>query len=338
MSQFSAVPENLTFEAISEAEPGEKLRSRFELLWPAYRKWFLSEGIEARQTYLSGLRAFRKYMPELVPTYERLVELVGGEDLQARFLSFYCPPPYLSGCSQAVWLGDEPLLIRNYDYSPALCDAIILETCWNGRRVLGMSDGLFGLVDGMNENGLAVSLTFGGRTIVGDGFGVPLIIRYVLEFCSNTKEAKKALKRIPCHMSYNVTVVDLKGQHFTAYLSPDRGTVITGSRVATNHQEQVEWHRHARATATVERERFLLQKLTLHDEPAARFISAFEKPPLYSTAYNRGFGTLYTSVYWPRRREVEFRWPGKVWPQRVGGLVEGVRRIRYPTGAEISVD
>ena len=121
-------------------------------------------------------------MPELVPTYERLVELVGGEDLQARFLSFYCPPPYLSGCSQAVWLGDEPLLIRNYDYSPALCDAIILETCWNGRRVLGMSDGLFGLVDGMNENGLAVSLTFGGRTIVGDGFGVPLIIRYVLEW------------------------------------------------------------------------------------------------------------------------------------------------------------
>jgi len=327
-----AIPDRLTFEAVSEAEPGEKWRARFLRLWPAYSKWFLSEGIEARQTYLAGLRAFRRHMPELLPTYERLVELVGGTDLQARFLSFYCPPPYLSGCSQAVWPGDDPMLIRNYDYSPALSDALILETRWSGRWVLGMSDGLFGLVDGMNESGLAVSLTFGGRTIVGDGFGVPVILRYVLEFCADAKQAAEALKRVPCHMSYNVSVVDREGKHVTAFLSPDGGAVITDARVATNHQERVEWHRHARATATVERERFLLQRLTLHDEPAERFISAFSKPPLYSTAYDRGFGTLYTAIYWPRRGEVEFRWPGCIWPQHVGAAVEGVRHIVYPTG------
>ncbi len=54
--------------------------------------------------------------------------------------------------------------------------------------------------------------------------------------------------------------------------------IVTDQRVATNHQEHVEWHRHARATATVERERFLLQRLTLHDEPANRFIGAFQRP------------------------------------------------------------
>jgi len=331
MPESPATPDRLTFESMSEAAPGEKWRDRFDRLWPAYSRWFLSEGIEARQTYLAGLRALRAHMPELVPTYESLVELVGGKDLQARFLSFYCPPPYLSGCSQAVWPGGTPMLIRNYDYSPALSDGLILDTCWNGRWVLGMSDGLFGLVDGMNASGLALSLTFGGRTIVGDGFGVPLILRYVLEFCSDAKQAAEALKRVPCHMSYNVTAVDRDGRHFTAYLSPDGGTVITDARVATNHQERVEWHRHARATATVERERFLLQRLTLHDEPAERFIAAFEKPPLYSTAYNRGFGTLYTAIYWTRRGEAEFRWPGRIWPQRVGALVEGVRHIVYPT-------
>ena len=336
MPENLALPDRLTFQAMSEAAPGDKWRGCFQRLWPAYRKWFLSEGIEARQTYLAGFRAFRQYMPELLPTYEQLVELVGGKDLQARFLSFYCPPPYLSGCSQAVWPGDDPMLIRNYDYSPALSDGLILETCWNGRWVVGMSDGLFGLVDGMNESGLALSLTFGGRTIVGDGFGVPLIVRYVLEFCSDARQAAEALKRIPCHMSYNVTVVDRGGRHFTAYLSPDGGTVITDARVATNHQERVEWHRHARATATVERERFLLHRLTLHDEPADRFIAAFEKPPLYSTAYNRGFGTLYTAIYWPRRGEAEFRWPGRIWPQRIGALVEGVRHIVYPMSAGAS--
>ena len=81
--------------------------------------------------------------------------------------------------------------------------------------------------------------------------------------------------------------------------------IVTDQRVATNHQEHVEWHRHARATATVERERFLLQRLTLHDEPANRFIGAFQRPPLYSTAFGRGFGTVYTAVYWPRRGTAE---------------------------------
>ncbi len=66
--------------------------------------------------------------------------------------------------------------MRNYDYSPAAFDRVILHTNWQGRRVLGTSDGLWGLVDGMNDAGLAISLTFGGRQIVGDGFGLPLIL------------------------------------------------------------------------------------------------------------------------------------------------------------------
>lgn len=325
---------DLVFETVSEAKPGPKWQSLFETLWPAYERWFLSDGIEARQTYLAGHRAFKAHMPELFPTYENLCELVGGGDLAARFLSFYCPPAYLSGCSQAIWPGNEPMLVRNYDYAPALCDGLILHSKWNNRRVLGMADGLFGLVDGINESGLAVSLTFGGRTIVGDGFGVPIILRYVLEFCSTAKEAVSALKRIPCHMAYNVTVVDKSGKYSTVYLSPDREAVVTDQRVATNHQEHVEWHKHARATATVERERFLLQRLTLHDEPANRFIGAFQKPPLYSTAFGRGFGTVYTAVYWPERGAAEYRWPGVKWKQTLKSPDEGKRHIRFPISSE----
>ena len=323
-------PSSFTFQFVSEANPGARLRKLFDRQWAAYSDWFLKDGIDARQTYLAGLRALRQYMPELVPTYESMVELVGGTDLQARFLSFYCPPAYLAGCSQAVWPGEEPLLVRNYDYAPALCDGVILHSRWNGQWVLGMSDGLFGLLDGINESGLAVSLTFGGRRIVGDGFGVPLIIRYVLEFCETTNDAAAAFKRIPCHMAYNVTVVDKTGKHMTAYLSPDHGAVITDMPVATNHQDRVEWHQHARATATVERERFLLHRLTLHDEPADRFIGAFLRPPLYSTAYERGFGTLYTAVYWPARGVAEYRWPGETWTHAINRVVEGHRTVLFP--------
>ena len=38
-------------------------------------------------------------------------------DLEARFLGMWAPPSYLSGCSQAVWQGGDPVLARNYDYA-----------------------------------------------------------------------------------------------------------------------------------------------------------------------------------------------------------------------------
>ena len=322
---------DLIFDKIHELKAGPAWQEQFDKLWPAYEKWFLSESLSARQTYLSGLRALKQHMPELVPTYETLCELAGGGDLAARFLSFYRPPPYLSGCSQAVWLGDdEPMLVRNYDYNPELCDGIILDSAWNGRRVIATSDGMWGVVDGMNDAGLALSLTFGGRRVLGDGFGVPLILRYILEFCDTTKEAIAVLRRVPCHMAYNITCVDRTGDYTTVYLSPDRKIVITNTRVATNHQESVEWHQHALATGTVERERFLLRRLTMHEEPADKFIAAFLKPPLYSTNFSKGFGTLYTSVYWPTRGMAETYWPGAVWQHSFDQPTNDSRLIRYP--------
>ncbi|SIT04650.1 Predicted choloylglycine hydrolase [Roseivivax lentus] len=303
----------LVFRAISEDQPGPKWAGLFADYWPSYHAWWAREGLRSRPTYLESRRAIRTHMPEIADLYEELCELAGGSDSAARFLSFYCPPRYLAGCSQAIWPGDDPLLVRNYDYNPDAFDAIVLKTRWQGRGVIGTSDGLFGLVDGINDAGLVVSLTFGGRREVGQGFGVPLILRYILQTCTTTEEAGDVLTRIPCHMSYNVTVLDERRRFLTAYLTPDRPTLLTHAAVATNHQERVEWTSHARFTATVERERFLLQRLTLHPETQAKFIGAFLKPPLYSTAFTSGFGTLYTAAYRPRRRALELQWPGRVW-------------------------
>ena len=321
----------LNWRAVSEAEPGPKWAGLFREYWPDYHRWWLREGAEARPGYWDSVQALKKYMPELMPLYEELCDLAGGSDHASRFLSFYCPPPYLSGCSQAIWPGAEPVLVRNYDYSPHFFDSLILRTEWQGRAVVGTSDGLWGLVDGMNDAGLAISLTFGGRRVVGDGFGVPLIMRYVLQTCDTAEEAGQVLTRVPTHMSYNVTVVDAQRHYLTALMAPDRPTVITHAAVATNHQEKVEWDSHARLTATVERERFLLHRLTLHTEPEEKFISAFLRPPLYSTAFDQGFGTLYTAVYRPRKLELDICWPRAHWPLHLNSFQEGERQIFTPT-------
>jgi predicted choloylglycine hydrolase len=320
----------LLWRAVSEAEPGPKWAGLFAEYWPDYYRWWAREGVDARPTYWEGRKAFAHHMPEMVPLYDQLCALAGGGDIAARFLSFYCPPPYLSACSQAIWPGAEPVLVRNYDYNPKAFDRLMLHSAWQGRRVMGTSDGLWGLVDGMNDAGLALSLTFGGRRVVGTGFGVPIILRYVLQTCTTAEEAGRLLARVPTHMSYNVTVVDRDRNYLTALMAPDRPAILTHAAVATNHQERVEWDAHARMTSTVERERFLLQRLTLHVEPEEKFIAAFLKPPLYSTAFDMGFGTLYTAVYRPRRGEMELRWPRATWPLSLTDFREDARMIYTP--------
>lgn len=318
------------FEAIAEDYPGPKWQALFQRHWPAYQRWFLGEGNKARPFYLTSVRMLRQHMPELLPTYERLVALAGGSDIAARFLSLYCPPPYLTGCSQAVWPGAIPVLVRNYDYSPQLFEGVILKTAWNGRQVIATSDCLWGVVDGINEDGLTISLTFGGRRIVGAGFGVPLLLRYILEFCTTTAEAEAVLKRVPTHMAYNVTVLDRSGAFLTAYIAPDRPAVVRPVPITTNHQQQIEWHQHAQATASLERERFLKFRLRESIATPDKLIQAFLRSPVYSTAYGRGFGTLYTAVYRPFDKEVDYLWPNGSWRQSFSAFEEGTRVVLFP--------
>ena len=302
-----------TFRALEELELGPAWRAVFEEKWPHYKTWFLREGEAARPSYATSVRMLRAHMPELVSAYERVVELAGGGDLAARMLSLYKPPPYLAACSQGVWTRDgSPLLVRNYDYAPSRFEGVVWSTNLR-KRVIGMSDCLWGLLDGMNEDGLAVSLTFGGRRVLGDGFGIPIVMRYLLETCATVEETKGALVRLPYSLSHNLTVVDASGEVVTAYLSPDREPIFRSFPVATNHQGIVEWPEQAKATRTIEREQTVIGLL---DDPAVdadAFTESFLRAPLFSTSYANGFGTLYTAAYRPTEGVVRLIWPTQVW-------------------------
>ncbi len=302
-----------TFRALEELELGPAWQAIFEEKWPHYKTWFLREGEAARPSYATSVRMLRAHMPELVPAYERVVELTGGGDLAARMLSLYKPPPYLAACSQGVWTRDgAPLLVRNYDYAPSRFEGVVWSTNLR-KRVIGVSDCLWGLLDGMNEDGLAVSLTFGGRRVLGDGFGIPIVMRYLLETCSTVEETKAALVRLPYSLSHNLTVVDASGEVVTAYLSPDREPIFRSFPVATNHQGIVEWPEQAKATRTIEREQTVIGLL---DDPAVdadAFTESFLRAPLFSTSYANGFGTLYTAAYRPTLGSMRLIWPTHVW-------------------------
>lgn len=310
----------LVFESLAEDQPGPRWQGWFRELWPLFRKWYLAEGNAARPTYLECERALRTHMPAFVPTWERLVELAGGGDVEARFLSLYCPPPYLSGCSQAVWTNPGPILVRNYDYSPFLTEKLVWRTVWNNRAVIASTDCLVGVLDGINGAGLAVSLSFGGSRETGTGFGAPMVVRYLLEFCENVHEAADVLRRIPVHMAYNIMMLDADGDYLTAFTTPDGPTIIRRTPATTNHQDRVAWPRHAEATATLERERRLFELLGNRKLSQADIVARFLKPPLYQTEYARGYGTLYTAVYNTASRTAEFIWPDNRWTLPMSGF------------------
>jgi len=316
--------EELELEALEERRPGAAWRGRFEEMWPTYRTWYLQEGDASRPSNAACRRALAEHMPELVAVYERLVELAGGGDLAARLLSLYRPPGFIVGCSQGAWTRDEPLLVRNYDYPADRLEGIVYLTQWGERRVIGMSDCLWGLLDGMNDRGLAVSLNFGGRPDVGDGFAIPLVVRYVLETCDDVAQARQALARIPVHAHQNLTLLDRTGAYLTAYAGPGREPRFADVAATTNHQGSVEWPEYAEAIHSVERERRVIELL---DEDRGRFEDAFLEPPLRSTAHERGFGTIYTAAYEPTRGRVRYRWPDISWEQSFERFEPGARRV-----------
>jgi predicted choloylglycine hydrolase len=320
----------LHFKSISEpALAGEKWLKLFETYWPSYDKWLVSKGVSEKPDLKKAQAMLRKYMPEMAATYEHLCRLSGASPRAAYFLTGWCPPAYLHACSQAVYNSDVIQLVRNYDFHPELFEGTLMLSKWNGKKVISNNDCLMGAVDGMNEDGLAISLTFGGRDVVGRGFGIPFILRYVLEFCSNVEEAVEALKRIPSHMSYNITVVDRSGVFKTVMMAPDRKAVVTVDAYTTNHQHRLPWPKNAIFNKTVERSEYLKLILSKKGMNAEKLADAFLRPPLYNSLFKEGFGTLFTSVYRPEEGTVKFRWPKNKMEQSFAVFKEESRLIEF---------
>jgi len=320
----------LTLRAFEEDEPGDRIAAHLQATWPAIRRWW-NDGPGTRPSAAMSRARLEEHMPELVPLWQRLAAMLGEDPDAAAALALWNPPPFLTGCSQAAVLPGGPALVRNYDWDYRLFEALVARTGYDGRRVLGMLDSLWGLLDGVNDAGLAISLTFGGRPQSGEGFGIPLVIRYVLQTCEDAQEAVQTLRRIPVHMSYNVTVLDRDGSRATVYLAPDRPAHVTSRAVATNYQGTVEWAPYAAAIGTVERQERLEEMLAAGAD-AADVAAACLRPPLYATRFGEGFGTLYTAEYRPAEGVARFSWPGQTREHSLDRL--GPTAIQVELGAK----
>lgn len=303
----------MTMHGIREMRPGPRWRALFEATWPAYRAFYLSEGGAARPSLRTAGETLARHMPELLPAWAQLSEQTGFDDVASAMLTGWNFPRFApAACSQLVTTTPGPALARNYDYRPALFEQVTMSTD-HLQPVIGTSDCLFGLLDGMNGSGLALSLAYGGSRDHGEGFAIPMVLRYVLETCRTVDEARATLARIPVAMVYNVTMIDTTGEILTAHLRPHAEPEFQPRAAATNHRWDTPLQPdHARRFGSVER----LQQLhrlassaTTPDHLGEQLLT----PPLRVEDYSGGFGTLYTAVYRLDEGILDYRWPDVTW-------------------------
>ena len=315
----------MTFDAVNEATAGPKWNARWQRSWPSYEAWFIASGGDSGPDREACRAAMQRHMPELIPVYDRLVAITGGTDRAAQFLSTWCPPTYLGGCSLAALADDTGVrLLRNYDLAPDLNEGLLLRSEWT-RPVMGMVEFLWGLSDGINDAGLSVALAYGGRSETSEGFGITTILRYVLETCDTVDDALAALRRVPSHMAYNLVLADRAGHTASVEILPGGGARVMPQAVATNHQSGAARPDGAAFTRTYERH----AHLTRLDTQAVDLHVEFTSDSLHQDRYGEGFGTLFTAEYDPEACTMRLIWPFEQWHQSLDSFNEGSRVIDF---------
>ncbi|MFI8090177.1 C45 family autoproteolytic acyltransferase/hydrolase [Streptomyces sp. NPDC086080] len=302
-----------TFQAI---EVGDGSDGR----WAAYARalWQEMEGLltEEGRTPEGAERVralFRAHMPELVPVLDRLVGWLNRPAAEA-FLTHAALRPFSPACTQT---GQNGTLLRNYDFPPDQCEGTIVSSCFL-RPVIGMQDMLWGLLDGMNDAGLAVSLTWGGRTAHGGGFAILILVRYLLETCDTVDEAVDRLRSLPVATPQNLTLVD-SVKAMTVFVGPDMSPMVAPDACAANHQHLPVTDEQERAMGTQERLRAI--------RAAGTDVAAMLEPPLYRSVDEQGSRTLYTARYRPVEGRVTYYWPGESWQQSFADFTPGSRTM-----------
>ncbi|WP_169739856.1 C45 family autoproteolytic acyltransferase/hydolase [Actinospica robiniae] len=303
----------MTFHALDVGSGDDgRWAAHAQALWPIAEGW-MSEESRTADGEIRARRLFEEHMPELVPVLDRLagqLDTPGG----STFLTHANLRPFFSGCMQ---IGSDGTLLRNYDLSPEGCEGAIVRSDFL-RPVIGMQEALWGLLDGMNDAGLAASLTFGGRFVHGPGFAIPIVMRYLLETCDTVDQAIDRLSSIPIGIPQNVTFVD-RNSAATVFTGPDIPVTRAPDACAANHQHLAVPDEQEQSSRTQERLSAIRR--------AGTDVEAALKPPLYLSDYDKWLGTIYTARYRPTEGRVTYFWPSESWEQSFGDFAEGTRTV-----------
>ncbi|MFW9876803.1 MAG: C45 family autoproteolytic acyltransferase/hydrolase [Candidatus Thorarchaeota archaeon] len=160
-----------------------------------------------------------EYCPGINDEMQGLADNLG---VNVKKISYYdvilSGPPGMFGCTHFSVLGkatvdNHTLTGRSYEWDAEQEDFVLYTTRLKGKnKHIGFSGLTFGRAEGLNEYGLAVTMSnggiFGKKLKNNKGFVFWLIIRALLENCKNIEDATKFIKNIPVLGFFNFIISD----------------------------------------------------------------------------------------------------------------------------------
>lgn len=224
-----------------------------------------------------------------------------------------------AGCSQFFLNG---MHARNYDDEMKVMQGKVVSPVENEFLLVspagsftsfGSGAGYLQRLDGINEQGLAVSLTFGaGRRPIVYGIGSAMFSRIVLDKASNVSEALEIFDETPYVTPNNVLISDANGNSAIIEQSAgkhrirrgDSGTMLycANSYLAPDMRTQQRF----RNPTTKWREQKMQDKANILSsvEEVMDFLTADYPEGVFEPYYSDGLGTLWSAIYQPTTGQI----------------------------------
>lgn len=203
-----------------------------------------------KQQAAEAKELFNRWCPGLA---EELQGFADALEITLEQVFYYGMTYLIPRCSQIAVLpgaaaDGKPLLARNYEFCHEAEDFCLVKTSVKGKYThLGTSTVQFGRDDGMNEHGLAVTMSSCGfpvgpmpymRAPKLKGLQFWAVIRTLLENCKDVHEALSYLEGMPIAYNINLMLMDQAGN--AALVETLDGNVAV-KQLSADSQDQILW-------------------------------------------------------------------------------------------------
>jgi predicted choloylglycine hydrolase len=180
----------------------------------------------------------------------------------------------------------------------------------NAYGSIANSDIMVGREDGMNEKGLAIAGSEVASKTVKPGIMHTLLIRGVLDRCSNVDEAVELLTKAKHARAYNYVIADKSGKFAIVEATPEatnakifnEGTAVTTNHFQSKNMGEFE-DASKRPSDTLSRSKrvygLINSKKGLLDHKTALKILSDHKENVCGHTENVGFNTVWSTVFSP---------------------------------------
>ncbi len=206
-------------------------------------------------------------------------------------------------------------ICRNYEFNHDMTDCMLMDIKHEGyARNLGFSSVIFGRIDGMNEHGLAMSMTGGIPPLednFAEGFMFWAVMRAVLDSCKDIYEAWEVIKSMKSGYNPTYMLGDRSGNVMLVEMTPDKidRKIINmdsdkAMLCATNHfnlESMIPLRKHFFKQSLTRYEK-IKEKFSdeegVYDLPDFKDILVNEYPDgLNAPYFSEYFGSLWSSIY-----------------------------------------